>query len=711
MDYLDLSRDDGPSRTEDEKQLFCNGQKMTILPNLYDALVELRSSCPGDYWIDAVCINQLDSDERTSQVGMMGHIYQQAESVTVWLDTCPPLLSATLQKKFAKIQLTSSRPEKQEDIISMSFLTLLWVFSRRWFKRLWTVQEVCLARRRVFRVGKLTTSPEVMLRLVNEFQSHCQFLDYATRTASTTHIQNIPLVLGFRQTLEKGEKWSLDEWLNAVKGRRLKVARDIVYGGLALVDPECLCIDQSLQLKHSPPRLSHRPRHHFMATVPQQVQQDSKPEEGEQNERPPLPIRPAHSSLVPIPLEEQRESNANINKLNLWPKITANYRASTAEVFLNVAAALLSRPNGVDLLFSTQSLFRGRGLRFQNLNFVASDETLDENNPSWIPNPIFWSFRKKQLIWRGEQGYSACTQYTNNPKISPNGRVLYIEATKLEIVEHLLTDGVPCSAGSNVIRMFGYFHHVIQGFSTYCTQLNIRPEENLARLASVIVAGRMSDTDALFAMCAWIHASTLSPEESDWSSSPFATIHKRLSLELKLEPDPKAVCASFARLKDAYPEAPWPKTRNCALEDERLLACLTSFFKLFFEMADSWSIFTTAKGRPCLALQPIQRGDQVMLVKGSQVPYVFRLIDEDLKRRANAIKTYVMTESAKNYADEVKIRQRDEIIEKLTTELKGIEARIGKENGWVLVGEAFVEGVMHGEALDQDLEFETVDVV
>ncbi|KAK6071355.1 hypothetical protein SCUP515_07966 [Seiridium cupressi] len=619
MDYLDLSSDDGPSRTKDEKQLLCNGQKMTILPNLYDALVELRSSCPGDYWIDAVCINQLDSDERTSQVGMMGRTYQQAESVTVWLDTCPPLFSATLQKKFARIQAPPSWPEKQEEIISMSFLTLLWVFSRRWFKRLWTVQEVCLARRRVFRVGKLTTSPEVMLRLVNEFQSHCQFLDYATRTASATHIQNIPLVLGFRQTLEQGEKWSLDEWLNAVKGRRLKVAREIV--------------------------------------------------------------------------------------------ITANYRASTAEVFLNVAAALLSRPNGVDLLFFTQSLFRGRGLRFQNLDFVASDETLDENNPSWIPNPIFWYFRKKQLVWRGEQGYSACTQYANNPKTSPNGRVLYIEATKLEIVEHLLTDGVPCSAGSNVIRMFGYFHHVVQGFSTYCTQFNIRPEENLARLASVIVAGGLSDPDALFALCAWIHASTLSPEESDWSSSPFAVIHKRLTLELKLEPHPKAVSASFARLKNAYPEAPWPKTRNCALEDERLLACLTSFFKLFFEMADSWSIFTTVKGRPCLALQPIQRGDQVMLVKGSQVPSVFRLIDENLKRRANAIKTYVMTESAKNYADEVKIRQRDEIIEKLTTELKGIEARIGKENGWVLVGEAFVEGVMHGEALGQDLEFETVDIV
>jgi hypothetical protein len=36
-------------------------------------------------WIDAICINQEDNEERTSQVAMMASIYQKAEEVVAWL--------------------------------------------------------------------------------------------------------------------------------------------------------------------------------------------------------------------------------------------------------------------------------------------------------------------------------------------------------------------------------------------------------------------------------------------------------------------------------------------------------------------------------------------------------------------------------------------------------------------------------------------------
>ena len=38
-------------------------------------------------WADAVCINQNDLDERSSQVSMMGHIYKNAHQCQVWLGT------------------------------------------------------------------------------------------------------------------------------------------------------------------------------------------------------------------------------------------------------------------------------------------------------------------------------------------------------------------------------------------------------------------------------------------------------------------------------------------------------------------------------------------------------------------------------------------------------------------------------------------------
>ena len=38
-------------------------------------------------WADAVCINQNDLDERSSQVSIMGDIYSSAKVCQIWLGT------------------------------------------------------------------------------------------------------------------------------------------------------------------------------------------------------------------------------------------------------------------------------------------------------------------------------------------------------------------------------------------------------------------------------------------------------------------------------------------------------------------------------------------------------------------------------------------------------------------------------------------------
>lgn len=44
------------------------------------------------FWVDSICINQSDFDERASQVSLMTQIYSQAESVTIWLGVGEPSL-------------------------------------------------------------------------------------------------------------------------------------------------------------------------------------------------------------------------------------------------------------------------------------------------------------------------------------------------------------------------------------------------------------------------------------------------------------------------------------------------------------------------------------------------------------------------------------------------------------------------------------------
>lgn len=62
------------------------GHTLQVTTNLEVALRHLRySNKVRVLWIDAIVINQIDLDERTEQVALMGDIYSKAASVRIWL--------------------------------------------------------------------------------------------------------------------------------------------------------------------------------------------------------------------------------------------------------------------------------------------------------------------------------------------------------------------------------------------------------------------------------------------------------------------------------------------------------------------------------------------------------------------------------------------------------------------------------------------------
>jgi glycyl-tRNA synthetase beta subunit len=61
-----------------------NDQPFSIAKNALEALQSLRqTSAPIRLWVDAVCINQNDIQERNHQVGLMGDIYRNAAHVII----------------------------------------------------------------------------------------------------------------------------------------------------------------------------------------------------------------------------------------------------------------------------------------------------------------------------------------------------------------------------------------------------------------------------------------------------------------------------------------------------------------------------------------------------------------------------------------------------------------------------------------------------
>lgn len=59
---------------------------INITKNLSDALRRFRKpGVPRTLWVDALCINQSEIQEKNRQVQLMGQIYQYAQTVLAWL--------------------------------------------------------------------------------------------------------------------------------------------------------------------------------------------------------------------------------------------------------------------------------------------------------------------------------------------------------------------------------------------------------------------------------------------------------------------------------------------------------------------------------------------------------------------------------------------------------------------------------------------------
>jgi hypothetical protein len=66
--------------------LICDSHTINVTQNLHDALSHFRDSGQElTIWIDAICINQFNEDEKSQQIPLMAEIYRKASNVLIWL--------------------------------------------------------------------------------------------------------------------------------------------------------------------------------------------------------------------------------------------------------------------------------------------------------------------------------------------------------------------------------------------------------------------------------------------------------------------------------------------------------------------------------------------------------------------------------------------------------------------------------------------------
>jgi hypothetical protein len=78
--------------------IFINKKRFQLIKSAHQALSGAASSV--NFWVDAVCINQNDNNEKSQQVLLMADIYSLANTTDIWLG--PELDNSTLAIEFIR---------------------------------------------------------------------------------------------------------------------------------------------------------------------------------------------------------------------------------------------------------------------------------------------------------------------------------------------------------------------------------------------------------------------------------------------------------------------------------------------------------------------------------------------------------------------------------------------------------------------------------
>ncbi|KAK4221043.1 heterokaryon incompatibility protein-domain-containing protein, partial [Podospora fimiseda] len=146
--------------------------------SLVEILLELRHPTePRRMWIDCICIDQQNTEEKNKEVKRMRNIYRHASRVVVWLGPACSTSALALEKleEFGcQVEVTPrceflpapglELPHHKDKVVLEAIEKLC---NRPWFKRVWIIQEILLAGPdSIIQYGKASISWHLFRRAV-----------------------------------------------------------------------------------------------------------------------------------------------------------------------------------------------------------------------------------------------------------------------------------------------------------------------------------------------------------------------------------------------------------------------------------------------------------------------------------------------------------------------------------------------------------------
>lgn len=237
--------------------IIINGHIKLVSENLYLALLHLRQRRYKTVWIDALCINQDDLQERAAQVTRMKDIYKQAFLVYIWLGDSDRFTTRgfeSLPRMLGHAHMETIEPQKFFDSNTLIpqrmeiFRSISEILYRPWFRRMWVIQEVLAAREAVMACGNDTLSVGAFLdtikfmmragalrKVISRHPSRPELADGGPLMRATKQLEFL-VQATHRDFKYRGLKRTLLNLLAVSRWAEATDPRDKVYGILSMAE-------------------------------------------------------------------------------------------------------------------------------------------------------------------------------------------------------------------------------------------------------------------------------------------------------------------------------------------------------------------------------------------------------------------------------------------------------------------------------------------
>ena len=144
-----------------------------VKPNLYYALRSLRKpNKPVYLWVDAICINQENRNEKSGQIARLAEIYSRATSVAIWLGD-----SDDRSKRAMAFVKKVIKMDELEDLVKDKTHINDWydlknLVQRTWFSRRWVIQELAFASKATVHCGTEKLPWKEVRDAISLFEKH-----------------------------------------------------------------------------------------------------------------------------------------------------------------------------------------------------------------------------------------------------------------------------------------------------------------------------------------------------------------------------------------------------------------------------------------------------------------------------------------------------------------------------------------------------------